>query len=156
MLKVLIAEDNLTIADSVEEALLDVGYDVCGIAATVDEALALGRAHVPDLAVLDLRLANDGLGTAVAAGLRDVGRIGVLYATGSPDDALGDADGIASILKPYSVRDLVNGLRLVREVMETGTAAPPYPRNFRLLAGRAAECMIERPVERLAAAQPCR
>ena len=137
MLKVLIAEDNLTIADSVEEALLDGGYDVCGIAGTVDEALALGRAHKPDLVVRDMRLANDGLGTAVAAGLRGVGRIGSLYATGSPDDALHDADGIASLTKPYSVRDLVKGLRLVREVMETGTASPPYPHNFRLLPSRA-------------------
>ena len=139
MLKVLIAEDNLAIADSVEEALVDVGYDVCGIASTVDEALALGRAHLPDLAVLDIRLANDGLGTAVAAGLRDIGRIGILYATGSPDDALSNANGVASILKPYSVRDLVKGLQLVREVMETGTASLPYPRNFRLLTGQAGE-----------------
>ena len=49
MLKVLIAEDDLMIADAAEEALLEWGYEVCGIARTVNEAVALGRLTSPIL-----------------------------------------------------------------------------------------------------------
>jgi len=61
--KVLIAEDDLMIADLAEDMLVGQGYEVCGIARTVPEAVALGRQHRPDLAVIDLRLADGGLGT---------------------------------------------------------------------------------------------
>jgi response regulator of citrate/malate metabolism len=65
MIKVLIAEDDLMIADMAEEMLVERGYEVCGIARTVAEAVALGRLHKPHLAVIDLRLADGGLGTEV-------------------------------------------------------------------------------------------
>jgi two-component system, response regulator PdtaR len=67
VLKVLIAEDNLMIADLVEEILIEHGYEVCGIARTVAEAVVLAQHHKPDLAVLDLRLADGGLGTDIEA-----------------------------------------------------------------------------------------
>jgi CheY-like chemotaxis protein len=56
VLKVLIAEDDLMIADLVEDILVDEGYAVCGIARSVAEALALARHHKPDLAVLEVVL----------------------------------------------------------------------------------------------------
>jgi len=46
MLKVLIAEDELLIADLLEEALVANGYEVCGIARTVDEAVALEALNI--------------------------------------------------------------------------------------------------------------
>jgi len=67
--KVLIAEDDLMIADMAEMVLVEHGYEVCGIARTVPEAVALGRHHKPDLAVFDQRLADGGLGTEIAAQL---------------------------------------------------------------------------------------
>jgi response regulator of citrate/malate metabolism len=60
VLKVLIAEDDLMIADIAEEILIEHGYEVCGIARTVAEAVTLAQQHKPDLAVLDLRLADGG------------------------------------------------------------------------------------------------
>ena len=43
MRKVLIAEDDLIIADMAEDVLIEHGYEVCGIARTVDQAVSLGR-----------------------------------------------------------------------------------------------------------------
>jgi two-component system, response regulator PdtaR len=60
LLKILIAEDELMIADMLEEALTASRYEVCGIARTVDEAVALSELHGPDLAVVDVRLAKGG------------------------------------------------------------------------------------------------
>ena len=135
MLKVLIAEDDLMIADLVEEVLVDEGYEVCGIARTVAEAVALAQHHKPDLAILDLRLADDGLGTEIAALLRPLGRLGVLYATGNMSQVvLTTADGDACLSKPYRSVDLLRSLEIVAEIVATGKALPPYPRGFQVLS----------------------
>ena len=134
MLKVLIAEDDLMIADMAEEILVESGYEVCGIGRTVAEAVALGRRHKPDLALLDMRLADGGLGTEVAAQLSALGRLGILYATGNITDVtLNATHGDACIVKPYSSDDLVRGLEIVADIVATGIASPPFPRAFQLL-----------------------
>jgi AmiR/NasT family two-component response regulator len=52
--KVLTAEDALIIAGMAEEILTENGYEAGGIARTVADAVAPGRRHKPDRAVLDL------------------------------------------------------------------------------------------------------
>jgi CheY-like chemotaxis protein len=132
--KVLIAEDDLMIADLAEEILVGAGYEVCGIARTVAEAIALAHQHKPDLAVLDLRLADGGLGTEIAARLLPLGRLGVLYATGNISQVmLTTADGDACISKPYSSADLLRGLNIVAGMVATGKALPPFPQGFQIL-----------------------
>ena len=135
MLKVLIAEDELMIADLLEETLVANGYEVCGIARTVDEAVAFAELHKPDLAILDIRLARGDRGVEIARRLSSRGKFGVLYATG--DDArhsmLTLADGDASIAKPYRMADVVRALVIVQEIVTAGTSIRPFPRGFRLL-----------------------
>jgi two-component system, response regulator PdtaR len=77
VLKVLIAEDDLMIADLAEEILIEHGYEVCGIARTVAEAVVLAQHHKPDFAVLDLRLVDGDLGSEIAVQLLPLGRLGV-------------------------------------------------------------------------------
>jgi CheY-like chemotaxis protein len=134
-LKVLIAEDDLVIADLTERILIDQGYEVCGIARTVAEAVALARRHEPDLAVIDLRLADGGLGTEIAAQLSGgLGTLGVLYATAHVSQLTQSAvDGQACLAKPYSPANLLRGLEIVTEIVATGTASPPFPRGFQVL-----------------------
>ena len=133
VLRVLIAEDDLMIADLAEEILIDAGYEVCGIARTVAEAVALAHKHKPDLAVLDFRLADGGLGTEIAAQLLPLGRLGVLYATGNMSQVvLTTADGDACLSKPYSSTDLVRALKIVSEIA-SGNALPPLPKGFQIL-----------------------
>ena len=139
MLKVLIAEDDLMIADLVEEILIEHGYEVCGIARTVAEAVVLAQHHKPDLAVLDLRLADGGLGTEIAAQVLPLGRLGVLYATGNITQVvLTTADGDASLSKPYRSVDLLRSLEIVAEIVATGKAVPPFPKGFRVLSAATA------------------
>ncbi len=139
MLKILIAEDDLMIADVAEMILVERGYEVCGIARTVDEAIALGRSQRPDLALIDLRLADGGFGTDIVAPLRALGKLGVLYATGNAAQvALTKADGDASLAKPYRSDELLRGMEIVAEIVATGAASPPFPRGFKLLPEAAA------------------
>ena len=135
MLKVMIAEDDLMIADLAEEVLTQHGYEVCGIARTVAEAVAIGQLHKPDLAVLDLRLAGGGLGTEIAARLGPDCRPGVLYATGNVSRVMLTAiDGDACLAKPYRSADLLRGLEIVAGLVATGIASRPFPRGFQILS----------------------
>jgi CheY-like chemotaxis protein len=131
---VLIAEDDLMIADMAAEALLDGGYEVCGIGRTVAEAVALGWLYRPNLAVIDGRMAAGGLGTEVADQLAALDGLGILYVTGSAStDMLAAARGHACLFKPYCFADLLRSLEIVAEMVTTGTASPPFPRNFEVL-----------------------
>ena len=70
MPRVMIAEDDPVMAGMLEETLVANGDDVCGTAGTVEKAVELGERYKPDLAVLDIRLADGGLGTEIAARLK--------------------------------------------------------------------------------------
>ena len=130
----MIAEDDLLMADLLEEVLVDGGYQVCGIARTVEDGLELSRKHKPDLVVLDLRLANGGLGTDIAAGLDRHNRPGILYATGNGRQlGLTRADGDACLGKPYKTEDIVRALQIVEEIVDTGKASEPFPNGFYVL-----------------------
>jgi CheY-like chemotaxis protein len=63
MTGILILEDDLSIADLLQEALEAQGYSVIGIAGTVAEAMKIARQHQPDVTIADVRLANGDLGT---------------------------------------------------------------------------------------------
>jgi two-component sensor histidine kinase/CheY-like chemotaxis protein len=137
MLKVMIAEDDLMMADMLQDVLVEGGYEVCGIARTVDKAIELGERHQPDLAVLDLRLADGGLGTEIAAGLNRQGSLGILYATGNLGQSgdLTRADGEACLRKPYRPEDVARALQIVEQIVTTGDASRPFPRGFSVLNG---------------------
>jgi ActR/RegA family two-component response regulator len=132
--KVMIVEDDLLIADSIERALHKGGYAVCGIARTVGEAIALAKLHSPALAVIDLRLEHGELGTAICPQLADPRAMGILYASGNTARILlTAADGEACLEKPYSTEDLLRGLEIVTEIVATGEASGPFPPGFQRL-----------------------
>jgi hypothetical protein len=82
--------------------------------------------------MLDLRLADGGLGTEIADQLPSTGRPGILYVTGNVSQVT-LTNGDASLAKPYRSADLVRGLEIVAEIVATGKARPPYPQGFHLL-----------------------
>ena len=132
----MIAEDDLMMADMLSDVLTANGYEVCGIARTVDKAVEIGEHHRPDLAVVDLRLAEGGFGSEIANRLNRHGDLGVLYATGNVGNmGLTKADGQACLRKPYRPEDLVRALKIVEQLITTGGAPQPFPRGFSLLNG---------------------
>ena len=132
----MIAEDDLMMADMLSDVLTANGYEVCGIARTVDKAVEIGEHHRPDLAVVDLRLAEGGFGSEIANRLNRHGDLGVLYATGNVGNmGLTKADGQACLRKPYRPEDLVRALKIVEQLITTGGAPQPFPTGFSLLNG---------------------
>jgi two-component sensor histidine kinase/DNA-binding NarL/FixJ family response regulator len=133
---VMIAEDDLLMADMLEETLVTAGYDVCGIARTVGQAVELGERYDPDLAVVDIRLADGGLGTDIPARLKSPRRMGVLFASGYVTRMdLKKADGDAVISKPYRADGVIRALKIVEQVVAINNGLPPFPEGFALLDG---------------------
>src|ERR1700723_3725120 len=134
MLKVMIAEDDLMMADMLEDVLVGNGYEVCGIARTVEMGVELAERHKPDLAVLDLRLAEGGIATEIAARLNRPDGLGILYATGNGTQiSLTKADGDGWLSKPYRPGDVVRALKIVEQIAGTRVPPPPSPEGFHLL-----------------------
>lgn len=78
--KILIVEDDALIAMELEERLQEMGYDVLGPAATVDEARQALNGRRPDAALLDSNLAGVS-STELAAALAADG-VPVAFCTG--------------------------------------------------------------------------
>lgn len=135
MVKILIAEDNILLADMLEIFLESEGYEVCGIASTVNQAVMLADLHQPDIAILDYRLAHGEFGSQIRPLLEGDRGMGILYVSGdSLNTILTKADGDAYIQKPYAMNDLIRALGIVIE-MKSGVVVAPsmFPRGFNIL-----------------------
>jgi two-component system, response regulator PdtaR len=131
---VLIAEDDLNVANALAEVAVNGGYGLCGIARTVEEAIELGLTKRPQVAVLDLRLADRRPSTEVAAHLAALGNVAILYTTGNVSRfALTAAHGHACLTKPYSSNTFLRSLDIVLNLATGGTVSRPLPPGFRML-----------------------
>jgi CheY-like chemotaxis protein len=113
--RVLIVEDEYFVAMASEDALSDAGFDVVGIAATADDAVAKADATRPDLVLMDVRLAPPGSARdGIDAAAEILARFGIrsLFATAHADPgtrARGEraAQPLGWLSKPFSPEDLV-------------------------------------------------
>lgn len=88
--RVLICEDDPLLAMELEAEVAEAGAACCGTAAGFDEALALARLARPDLALVDLNLADGPSGARLAAELHDLGaRVVVISGSQRIDRRLG-------------------------------------------------------------------
>lgn len=126
-LRVLIVEDEVLIALELEALLADAGHEIVGVADCAEQAVAIGLSCAPDLALVDLHLADGPTGVEVARELCRGTSTTVLFMTANakriPDDFAGAAGVIG---KPYSARLVRGALRFVAERRSgVPTAAPP-------------------------------
>ena len=122
-LRILIVEDEFLIALELESLLQDAGHDVVGIAASSEEAVALSSELSPDLAFVDIHLADGLTGIDVARKLSDQHHVTVLFMTANakriPEDFAG-ARGV--IAKPYTERGVKEALAYITAEQEQETA----------------------------------
>lgn len=145
MLKILIVEDDTQLATTLKFLVEDnPRYRVVARAEDLDSAVAAAAEFNPDLALVDLHLANGSTGFSVAVRLGDFS-IPCLFVTGKapgfpmPDLALG------CLLKPFTAEDVHRSLALAEDVMRgRETLRPKIPPNLMIYdgmdePGRAAE-----------------
>nr|WP_295926605.1 response regulator [uncultured Dyadobacter sp.] len=111
-IKVLIVEDDLVIANDLQDKLEAAGHEVVAISRTLPQALEAVRDVVPDVAILDIRLENSSYdGISIATELLKYHSFPIIYLTGhSEPDTIRRAKETkpsAYLLKPYKARELV-------------------------------------------------
>jgi CheY-like chemotaxis protein len=117
VLNILIVEDEPLLADTLRRLIeLDPMRRVTGIANDLPSAVALAEADPPELALVDLQLANGSSGYAVAGKLHDLG-IACLFTTGrAPGFAVSDL-AIGCLEKPFREEDLVRALAEAEDIL---------------------------------------
>jgi DNA-binding NarL/FixJ family response regulator len=117
---VAVVDDEFVIAAGLSVQLEDLGLEVCGTAATCDEAIALVQAQRPQVVLMDVRLAGDRDGVDAALAIHDTVGSKVIFVTGSREPATMERiqlDHPAGVLfKPVSDRQL-------REAIENALAS---------------------------------
>jgi CheY-like chemotaxis protein len=116
-MKILIVEDEPLLAATLKQLVeLNPLYTVTAIADDLDAAMQSVEAEPPELALVDLQLANGTSGFSVAARLHELG-IACLFTTGNapgfpvPDLALG------CLRKPFETDDLARALREAEDIV---------------------------------------
>jgi DNA-binding response OmpR family regulator len=127
----LIVEDQVLLAMGLKDELEDGGYRVLELAVRHQEALGFAREVKPDLALVNIDLADGDDGVALARDLKALG-VPVLFISGQADRArLAKAVGIASLSKPYSPSEMVEAVGyLFRH--ELGDESLPGPSHLEI------------------------
>lgn len=98
--RVLVVEDEPVIAMTIEDMLMDLGYDVVGPASSLAAAQTLAEAEALDAAILDINI-NGGRSYVIADELRRRG-VPFAFATGYGEEGIENGGGGAPVLqKPY-------------------------------------------------------
>jgi CheY-like chemotaxis protein len=107
---VLVIEDEAVVAMFLTDVLEELNYQVCAVAASGRQALALAFEHRPDLAMVDVRLKGDIDGVETALQLQSQLGVRSILLSGDPE-ALRSAETrginpIAVLSKPYTPEQL--------------------------------------------------
>ncbi len=108
--RILIVEDEQITAEDLRDILTELGYFVTGVVASGSAAISHSEKHLPDLALMDIRIKGDMDGTATAAILRQRFNIPVVYLTAHADRETLERAKVASplgyITKPFKQGEL--------------------------------------------------
>lgn len=84
---VLVVDDEFIIASSLCLQIEEMGYEVCGTAATAREAIEMAQAHRPDVVLMDVRLRGPEDGVDAALTIHRTVGSKVIFITGSREPA---------------------------------------------------------------------
>jgi formate hydrogenlyase transcriptional activator len=129
--KLLIVEDEFIVANDLRMMLVNAGYDVCGIAATVEAAKDWVEKSHPTWVLLDILLQEGPMGTDLARYLTEK-NIGFIYLSANTNQSVLD---IAKATQPYGF--LVKPFRINDLLIMLDIARSKHLHNLQLAAQRA-------------------
>jgi CheY-like chemotaxis protein len=87
-IRILIVEDSPTVALLIEGGVKMLGYKVAGRADTGSAAIAMARALLPDLVLMDISLVGDMDGIEAARAIREAPGTPIVFLTSETDSAI--------------------------------------------------------------------
>ncbi len=144
MLNILVVEDESLFAQTLKD-LIEVNplYVVTDIADDSTSAIAAAEARRPDLALIDLQLANGSTGFTVAAKLSEMGVVCLFTSGKAPSFPIPDL-ALGCLVKPFSSDDLMRALKAAEDSVRGHDGLrlrlrPSRSDNLRLYAEEEAE-----------------
>lgn len=133
-IKVLIVEDEFSIALDIKVSLEKLGYTVIGIASNYNEAIKRVDEIVPDVTVLDINISGDKNGIVTGSDIYDKYNIPIVFLTAYGDDrtfkeAL-QSRPFGFLLKPFNIKELSFTIQIaLQKHFENETSKATTPNN---------------------------
>ncbi len=112
---VVIAEDEAIVRLDLREILVEEGYEVLGETGRGDEAVELVKQHLPDLAILDIKMPGlDGLTAAreITGATRTAVLILTAFSQRNLIEEARDAGALAYLVKPFEKEELLPAIEV--------------------------------------------
>lgn len=107
--RILIVEDNLTFAISLEGKLYEWGHEILGIVDNGNDAIKKIQDEKPDIVLMDINIKGDFNGVEVAHAIKDMDTF-VIFITGEKsEDVFNEAmkaKGVSYLVKPFDMLSL--------------------------------------------------
>lgn len=108
--RVLIVEDEALVAWEIGELLGNLGCEICGVAATADDAIRIAAAQLPDLILMDVTLKGPRNGIDAATAIQARHPVRIVYVTAHSDPAtrakMEATNPLGVLHKPYTDGEL--------------------------------------------------
>ena len=121
-MKLLLVEDHLLVAQAMGLYLTEAGHEIVGIAVDAYEAVELAGNMLPDLALVDIQLANGTSGIDAAREMLAQHNVRSLFVTSQYDAARAAKDtAVGCLRKPHSGYDLIAAIQVAEDYLKTKT-----------------------------------
>ena len=114
--QILVVEDELVVAENIQDRLESLGYSVPAVVSTGEEAVQKARELQPDLILMDIKLEGEMDGVEAANQIWQRFNIPVIYLTAYGDDQTLQRAKITEpygyILKPFEIRELHSNIEM--------------------------------------------
>lgn len=121
--KILIVEDQLIITMDLEYMLDELGYQVCGVSMTYDDAITAIKSSQPDLILIDIILSGEKTGIDLAHEVNRSHHIPFIFLTSHADRSTIDAAKTTMptgyIVKPFNRNDVYASIEIAFNQIET-------------------------------------
>ena len=130
--RALIIEDEILVALDLENALIEIGIDVVGIAADRSSALQIAACEPVDFALVDVNLRDGQTGPSIGRTLAVEHGVKVIFVTANPAQLGDGVEGAIGVMsKPFSDASISATVQFLSQV-DLKAATPPQ--ELRLFA----------------------
>jgi signal transduction histidine kinase len=114
--RILVVEDESIVAKDIQNTLIDLDYEVVGIASTSEKAVALALEKKPDLILMDIMLNGQTDGIETSKIIHEKIKIPIVFLTAYSDgntlNKAKEIDPSGYIIKPFHGRDLYTSIEM--------------------------------------------
>jgi PAS domain S-box-containing protein len=136
--RILVVEDNAIVAYDLQDRLLEMGYETCGILFSGQDAVDQVPVLMPDLVLMDIKLQGETDGVEAAGRIRAEWDIPVIYLTGHSDNTTLErakrTEPYGYLLKPFDERELLSTIKMALYKHDMERRLRDSERRYRILS----------------------